>query len=65
MTRAFRYKGSDEVEIPMARVVVAPGGVFEVDDPLVADGLEVQTDLYEKVPLTKVPKTTEKVEEMP
>lgn len=63
MTVAFEYLGDDEREIPAARVIVKPGGVFEVEDPDVAKGLEAQVGLYKKVPLKAVPKTTTKVEE--
>lgn len=63
MAKAFKYLGDNEREIPLARLVVKPGGTFEVDDPEIAKGLEEQTDLYEKVPLKEVPKTTSKVEE--
>ena len=67
MTRSFKYTGDGEREIPDARVIVKKGDVFDVDDPAVADGLEGQTDLFEKVPqkeAAKVPdskKAEEKV----
>lgn len=63
--RSFKYLGNDEREIPSLHLIVQPGGTFEVEDPAIADGLEGQTDLFEKVPAKAVPKTTTKVEEKP
>ena len=47
MKASFKYVGDDEREIPVARLIVKPGEVFEVEDDI-AKGLEGQ-DMFEKV----------------
>lgn len=64
--RSFKYVGDGEREIPDARVIVKKGDVFDVDDPEIAKGLEVQSDLYEKVPQKEAAKVpdSKKAEEI-